>query len=204
MKFSQFAFLAASAFAGDIDAIGGTPDPSKVYIAGITYGGTGCPQGTVSAAFTEDRSTVTMIFDEFLAQTGPGTDPTDARKACQINVDLRYPPGWSYTVMKVDYRGYVGIPAGFTAVQDSTYYFTGESGQYTSTTTFIGPKFQDYTSSVKVPIEKYDWSQCGSVQRGNIKASVELRGNFDVPGLLTVDSVDGKVEHIYGLMWRRC
>ena len=204
MKISAFAYLAASAFAGEIEPVGGSPDASQVYIAGITYGGTGCPQGTVSAAFTQDRKTVTMIFDQFLAQTGPGLKPTDSRKACQVNVDLRYPSGWSYSVMKVDYRGYVGIPYGFSALQKATYYFSGDSGQYVSTSRFRGPMYEDYTITDQFPVERFDWSPCGSVQRGNIKASVELRGDLSEPALITVDSIDGKVKQIYGLLWRRC
>ena len=204
MKFPATAFLAASALAGEINPVGGSPNPNEVYIAGITYGGTGCPQGTVSAAFTQDRTTVTMIFDQFLAQTGKGLKPTDARKACQINVDLRYPSGWSYSVMKVDYRGYVGIPAGFSALQTATYYFSGDSGQYVARSAFRGPRYEDYKVTDQFPVEKFNWSPCGSVQRGNIKASVELRGDFTKPALITVDSVDGTVKQIYGLQWRRC
>jgi hypothetical protein len=204
MKFSVSALLAATTLAGEINPVGGTPDVNEVYIAGITYGGSGCKQGTVSAAFTQDRKTVTLLFDEFIAQTGRGTKPTDARKACQINVDMRYPSGWSYSIMKVDYRGYVGIPAGFSAVQTSTYYFSGQSGQYVAKTSFRGPKYDDYKVTDQFPVEKYDWSPCGSVQRGNIKASVELRGDGSKSALMTVDSIDGKVQQLYGIQWRRC
>ena len=58
MKFTT-ALLSAIAFAGTIDPIdAGTPTPNEVYIAGLTYGGTGCPQNTVFAAFSHDRKTV--------------------------------------------------------------------------------------------------------------------------------------------------
>jgi hypothetical protein len=33
------------------------PNPSQVYINGITYGGTGCPQGTVGSFISSDRQT---------------------------------------------------------------------------------------------------------------------------------------------------
>ena len=203
MKFSS-ALLSATALSAVIEPIAGSPDPSQVSIAGITYGGTGCPQGTVSAAFSEDAKTVTMIFDQFLAQTGDGLSPSEARKACQINVDLRYPQGWSYSIFKVDYRGYVGIPAGFTALQKATYYFSGDSAQLVSTTKYIGPKYTDYTNTDVIPTEKFVWSRCGAVERGNIKTSVELRGDYTQPALMTVDSIDGTVKQIYGVQWRRC
>ena len=203
MKFSS-ALLAASAYSAVIEPIGGSPDPSQISITGLTYGGTGCPQGTVSAAFNEDSTTVTMIFDQFVAQTGEGLTPADARKACQINVDLRYPQGWSYSIFKVDYRGYVSIPSAFTALQKATYYFSGDSSQYVSTTQYRGPKATDYTNTDIIPREKYVWSRCGAVERGNIKTSVELRGDLTKPALMTVDSIDGTVKQIYGIQWRRC
>ena len=33
------------------------PDPSQVYLKGIAYGGTGCPQGTVGTYISADRQT---------------------------------------------------------------------------------------------------------------------------------------------------
>jgi len=33
------------------------PDPSQVYLKGIAYGGTGCPQGTVGTFISADRQT---------------------------------------------------------------------------------------------------------------------------------------------------
>ena len=98
------------------------PNPSQTYIAGLTYGGTGCPPGTVASSFSPDRTTFTMIFDSFIASSGPGVPVTDSRKNCQINVDMRYPSGWSYSIVSVDYRGYASLPAGVSATQKATYY----------------------------------------------------------------------------------
>ena len=205
MKIAFALLISASVLSATINPVGtATPNPDQVYIAGITYGGTGCPQGTVSAAFTADRKTVTMIFDQFLAQAGKGINPANSRSACQINVDLRYPSDWSYTVMKVDYRGYVGIPAGFSALQTATYYFSGNSAQLVSKSNFMGPIYQDYKVTDEIPLKRFIWSPCGNVVRGNIKASVELQGDFSKSGLITVDSVDGTVKHMYGILWRSC
>ena len=33
------------------------PNPSQVYINGIAYGGTGCPQGSLSSFISNDRQT---------------------------------------------------------------------------------------------------------------------------------------------------
>jgi hypothetical protein len=47
------------------------PDPSKVYIESIGYGGTSCPQGTVGQSISNDRTVATLIFDSFVASSGP-------------------------------------------------------------------------------------------------------------------------------------
>jgi len=79
---------------------GAGPDPSTVYISGISYGGSGCPQGTVSQILSPDLQTFTLIFDQYAAQIGSGIDPLQSRSNCQLNVQLHYPSGWQYSVFK--------------------------------------------------------------------------------------------------------
>ncbi len=37
------------------------PNPAQVYINGITYGGSGCPQGSMSSFISDDRQTSVKI-----------------------------------------------------------------------------------------------------------------------------------------------
>lgn len=120
------------------------PNPSQVYINGITYGGTGCPQGSLSSFISADRQTFvnawtftavvadlyvpyrfTLIFDEYVASIGPGVAITENRKNCQLDIDLQYPSGFQYSVFNADYRGYAALDANVTGTQQSTYYFSG-------------------------------------------------------------------------------
>ena len=39
---------------------------------------------------------------KIIAETGAGKSIKDSRKNCQVNVDLRYPEGWSYSIVSVD------------------------------------------------------------------------------------------------------
>lgn len=105
------------------------PDPSQVHINGVTFGGTGCPQGTVGTAISADRSTLTLIFDQYVASIGPNVAITENRKNCQLNIDLLYPPGFQYSVFSVDYRGYAALTANVTGTLKSTYYFSGSTAQ---------------------------------------------------------------------------
>jgi hypothetical protein len=101
------------------------PNPSSVSINSIVYGGTGCPQGSLGSYISSDRSTFTLIFDDYVASIGPGVAITESRKNCQLNVDLQYPSGFQYSVFSTVYRGYVGLDAGVQGYQGSTYYFSG-------------------------------------------------------------------------------
>lgn len=121
--------LVAASPLGSIDYVG--PDPSQVHINGVTYGGTGCRQGTVGVAISEDRSTMTLIFDEYVASIGSGVSVTENRKNCQINIDLLYPPGFQYSIFSADYRGYAALDKGITGTIKSTYYFSGDTKQVT-------------------------------------------------------------------------
>ena len=131
------ALLAATAFALP-------PDPSTTYIKSLTYGGTGCPQGTVAGALAPDLKSFTLIFDSFIASSGPGSKPKDLYKSCQINVNMVYPPGFTYSIVSLDYRGYASLPAGVTATQEAYYYFAGQTAQTKSSSTFKGPYDSDY------------------------------------------------------------
>jgi len=103
MKFSTVLLstaLAAVAAAAPLDVpvvtSPGGPDPSKVWISDFTYSGTGCPDGTVSLVFSDDRSTLTLIFDTYIATLGPGVSISESRKYCQLYIDIRYPGGFQY------------------------------------------------------------------------------------------------------------
>lgn len=124
-----------------IDTRADKPDPSLVTIKGITTSGTGCPQGSVGKFISSDLSTYvnksqcssavinlcsfTLIFDKYVTSIGPGVAATEARKFCQINLQLHYPGGFQYSVMSAIYRGYANLEAGVTGTQEATYYFSG-------------------------------------------------------------------------------
>lgn len=181
------------------------PNPSQVTINSISYGGTGCPQGSVGSFISADRLTFTLIFDSFVASIGPGVPITSSRINCQLNINLQYPSGFQYSVLGTDFRGYVGIDAGVTGVQTANYYFSGSSTQATTTSTFKGPMSGDYLISDKIPFTSTIWSPCGAALPLNVNSQVRLTStNTKATGLMTQDSIDGKVTFIVGVQWQAC
>ena len=100
---------------------------NKVHIGNIVMGGSGCPQGSVSAAFSPDNTTMTLIFDNWEAQWY--TTPAAAHENCQLNIEIFVPFGIAFFVASIDHRGYALLDSGCTGSVSTTYYFSGETQQ---------------------------------------------------------------------------
>ncbi|TVY78491.1 putative secreted protein [Lachnellula suecica] len=197
------------------------PNPTSVTINSIAYGGTGCPQGSVGSFISADRTTFTLIFDSFVASIGPGVPITQNRVNCQLNLNLQYPSGFQYSILSTTFRGYAGLDKGVTGTQSATYYFsglcdpTGTSAysifhpaatlQAATTSSFKGPSSGDYEISDAIPFTSTVWSPCGASLPLNINSQVRLASTVtSATGLMTEDSVDGKVEFQVGVQWQTC
>lgn len=202
-------FLALAPLAAAAPALptfqGDAPPAGQVKIMGVTYGGTGCPQGTVASTISDDRSTVTLIYDSYVASIGPGISITENRKACQINLDIQYPGGFQYSILSADYRGYANIEKGVTGTLKSTYYFSGLSPQSSTTYTFDGPVSQDYTKHDEADSTSVVWSPCGKPANLNVNSQVRLTSSSSkASGLLTTDSTDFKFSQVVYVQWQKC
>jgi len=185
--------------------VGDAPPVGSVKIRGVSYGGTGCPQGTMSSQISADRSVVTLIFDSYIASIGPGISVTEQRKNCQLNVDLEYPGGFQYSILSADYRGYSSIQKGVTGTLKSTYYFSGQTAQTSTEYSFVGPVTGDYLKHDEADSTSIVWSPCGAAGMLNINSQVRLTSsNSSATGLLTTDSTDLKFTQVVYVQWQKC
>lgn len=182
-----------------------TPHPDYVKIRHIAYAGSGCPHGSVSEAVSEDLQAFTLLFDEFIAESGPGISRREGRKNCQIAIDLDFPQGWSYSIATFDYRGYASLDRNVVGTQAASYYYQGSRKTGRLQSKIYGPYDDDYHFRDELDLEDVIWSKCGENRALNINSQVRVRSrNRRSSGVMTLDSVDGKVEHKYGIQWRRC
>ena len=98
--------------------VNGQPNPS--------YGGSGCPAGSARAVVAPDLKSFTMIFDKYVVNAA-GSNSLD-RKNCQILINFEFPQGWSYSIARMDYRGFYNLSAGTYGSQQALYYFQGNLG----------------------------------------------------------------------------
>eukprot|EP01125_Pyxidicula_operculata_P021408 TRINITY_DN8233_c0_g1_i1.p1 TRINITY_DN8233_c0_g1~~TRINITY_DN8233_c0_g1_i1.p1 ORF type:complete len:198 (-),score=10.09 TRINITY_DN8233_c0_g1_i1:18-611(-) len=180
-----------------------SPDP-RVYLTSVSAIGTGCPPGSVDSSLNTDR--FTLAFWKFSASVGSGIPVTESRKNCQISVRIHVPSGWQYSIVDVTFRGYVMLDSGLRGTQKSTYYFQGERLSASASSAFNGPISDSYEVSDRLNIQSKVWMPCGTNANLNINAEVRIDNtrNKNGEGLMTTDSVDGKVTQIYQLLWRRC
>ncbi|KAL7752312.1 hypothetical protein RI367_002358 [Sorochytrium milnesiophthora] len=181
-------------------------DTSQVFIQGITYGGSGCPQGTAAVTLNDEKTTFTIAFDQFVASVGPGVPITDSRKSCQLNAKVHVPQGFQFSIFTADYRGAVNLDAGVTASIGSLYYFAGRLDQTSIQSPFKGPINQDYTFRDAVPLASVVWSACGETDNLNINTRIQVNqnGKHNAEGFLENDSIDGKLTQVLTIQWQRC
>ncbi len=179
--------------------------PDYVEIKSIVYAGSGCPAGSVAENLSPDKQAFTLLFDEYIAEVGPGVSAREKRKNCQINVVLDFPGGWTFAIADIDYRGYASLQRGVTGVQQASYYFQGESKTGVLSTTMRGPLDKDYQIRDSLALTALVWAPCGAKRALNINSQIRLESNSrNATGLLTTDSIDGSVKTIYNLHWKRC
>jgi hypothetical protein len=128
----------------------------------------------VASALSSDAQTITLLYDSFVAQSGAGIQPSEARKNCQLNVQLALPQGWQFSVFKADYRGYAYLQAGDSGVVKATYYFSGDSTQVASTLTINGAYDDNYLKTDTFGLESTVWSPCGEEGLLNINSEVRV------------------------------
>ncbi|MDI1448005.1 DUF4360 domain-containing protein [Polyangium sp. 6x1] len=179
--------------------------PEGVEIRGLVYNGTGCPQNSVAGTLSADFKALELVFGAFTSEASPVGLPSEARKFCQLTVDLGFPQGYSFSIVSADYRGYADLEAAVVGTQTSSYYFTGGLG-YSFRTKLVGPFSENYFRRDNLALEAAIWSPCGASRPLNIstQAAVSTLANRAGSGLMTLDSLSLVVRQTYGIIWRKC
>lgn len=172
-----------------------------------SYGGTGCPQGSVGITLSPDAKVLSLIFDSYVAEAGKSAGKTLQRQTCNLSVPIHVPQGMSVSVLKVDYRGYVYAPKGTSAQFNVEYFLKSFNGSTT------GPKVSksfsnydnDYIISNQLGLQAVVWSACGEDVNLRVNSSMTAKSNAKKDDVLaTVDSVDVAGGIIYQLQWQKC
>ncbi|KAF8460828.1 hypothetical protein BDZ91DRAFT_798507 [Kalaharituber pfeilii] len=198
--------LAYALPSGEVFSRGLSPPLGSVSISSISYAGSGCPAGTINIAPSQDYSSLTIAFNSYVASIGPGIPVTEKRKNCVISFVLSYPPGWSFTLYQIGYKGRLSLDPQVTATQKSVYWFDANSNdELVASSTWTGPLYghsYDFTDT----LAKQVWSPCNG--RSTLFANTQVRlnnsGNKQGYGFISTDIITGKVTHVLFCQWKTC
>ncbi len=166
-------------------------DSASPIVGQVSYGGSGTPQGSVGTSFSNDRKSFTLIFDSFVASSGPGVPVTESQKNSSINIRVDG-KGTGAQLLTADLRGYVQIPAGVTA--ELIWVLLDGKGRALdgNKATFDGAQSKDCLVTAESLLPASVWS---SAKAGPLVLSVEisLHGDISQQAQITVDSIDSKL-----------
>ena len=178
-------------------------DLNDVQLGIPGYGGNGCPANSASVTLSDDKKSLSIIFDQFIVEAG-GMNKNLERKSCNIAIPVHVPSGYSVSVVNVDYRGYVSLPSQASARLSAEYFLAGSLGPRFNKT-FNGRTDTDYIFKNDIGIEAQVWSPCGADTILRVNAAMLVKTNrYGDEALATVDSADFKAGLLYKFQWRRC
>ncbi|MEV6671177.1 DUF4360 domain-containing protein [Streptomyces sp. NPDC051162] len=202
------AALLATSFTPRAAALDGVPPPDKIVIDVVSVNGSGCPANTANVAVSPDNTAFTVSYSNYVAQAGVGAKPTDARKNCQLGLNVHVPQGFTYAVAQADYRGYARLEPGATGLERANYYFQGMSQTAFMNHPFSGPLNDDWQTSDTTDIDALIYAPCGAIRYFNINTELRVDAGTSDPtrttSLLAMDSTDGNINTLYHFAWKKC
>jgi hypothetical protein len=191
------AFVTAGQF-GTLALADHKTGPSWAVVDSLNYGGTGCPGGSVKARLQSNLGKLVFSFSNFVAQSSPYLSRGEARKFCNVMVEIDHAQGYQYALIASDYWGYVTLPSRAFAMLKTSVRFTGSREVAQSNERFAGPKYSTISySSNFAPV----WSPCNGSRALNVKASLTVLSRGRSYAAIALDSAAGGA---YDLIWRKC
>ena len=189
----------------------GSERVTAISVGQASYGGNGCPAGTMNVVFAPDFLSFSILFDQFVAEVTQTGQKRDVM-ACDATIPISIPNGMQMEIVRVDYRGFAGLPQGAHALLNSVFNFRGSRGNGDKMTLryrFAGPTMQDYAISTSVlngngeVVEDTERSPCGG--SFDLRIGNQIKVVSREPGaLVTLDSIDGSSNAVYYVNWRTC
>lgn len=193
-----------------------TPEP-EVEIPAFALGtptttGSGCSEGTVGVSMTEDKKTVSFIFDSFLAEAGNSVAVLHDKKRCRVTIPIDVPRGFQVVTVKLDQRGFYSIPDEAKLLLQRRYWLTNKRNQaitraVTKTQGVRGPAEDEYTKNFTLRVPTLV-SPCGEKLNFHFDTSIHLKTNdAGEDALATVDSLDASGDskgYFVKFFMRRC
>jgi hypothetical protein len=186
-------------------AASAAPNVRNVQVQNVGYAGNGCPGGSASVVISPDKKSVSLLFDDYIAEAGGHGQRTFDRKKCDIAFGLKIPSGISVSLIDADYRGFNDLPRGARATFKRDYFFAGARGP-SLTKTWHGARSNDFLIKDRLGVFANVWSACGADVILRSKTAATVRTQRGREALMMVDSADlnTKTVYRYNFRYRAC
>ncbi len=184
----------------------------SVTVRGVRLNGSGCGPATASAVTTADGKTLSIIFDNYLAEIGNGSsNPTamSVQKDCRVMIDVDVPAGFQYALEQTDYRGFVAMPASAYGYHRFVQNVPSQPIVSMREAQLKGPINQNYQVTIRQKPGRYIYSACNSKTQ-----TIDLMSQLMVGylpntkdrsiAMINLDTIDTNVSSSFQLSWRRC
>jgi hypothetical protein len=183
---------------------GTTAMADAIQIGMPSYGGTGCPQGSLSATLSPDGQSIALLFDHYVAEAGGETGKKVDRKTCALALPISVPEGIQLAIAEMPSRVFTSLGRGTRAVFSVEYFFSGTAGPKLSKT-FVGPSQGSVYLSNAVPAGSIKWSACGGSAILRVNTSLRAQSNATGARALAVaDIMNADQGPGLTLLWRKC
>lgn len=189
-----------------LSAVAAGPDPHHVGFAGeVTYHGNGCVDRSVGAAFSEDRTVLSLFFDAFDVAVGPDTPP-QARKMCDVRIPLTMPAGWRYTLVNVGFDGHIYLDRGVVAHIDTGHAFQQPNHDAPQTHVWEGPRDEFLQIDQRMALAPRGASPCGGPHMLHIRSVLGVNNarNRQGYGQVSHDTTEAAIAQAFALAWEPC
>lgn len=169
--------------------------PFSLENSATVLAGSGCPPGTSNITISPDGTTLSVLFDQFVAEAGGALAVLTDIKTCQLRIPLQVPSGYTLGVYKVDYRGYLLLPSQSYALLNVDYDLGGNNNSFHRR--FTGARNQEFAVTDTIGAGQFRYLPCGGDRTVNIdliaswKIDIRQRPSPVPQAMASLDSIDG-------------
>jgi hypothetical protein len=203
MKLNRYLMILAPMVAAFSAASLAQVPTNQVRLGAPVYHGSGCAAGSVSAQLSPDSQSLSILFGSFQAQAGGSSGKASDQKICEARIPISVPAGYSFSISKMNYRGYNHIPSTATATLQlqSSFADTSLPTYHQNFSEASDGNFSLDDSSLLASA----WSACGETVKLKINAVISVQTNpQNEQVLFTLDNADLTSGVVYQLRWRAC
>lgn len=184
----------------------------NVTIRGVRLSGSGCDAASASAAMTADGSTLSVLFDNYSAEIGEGSQnpqATSLKKDCHVLIDVDVPFGYQYAINQTEYRGFAAMTKSAYGLHRFSQIIPGAPIVSMREAQLTGPLNSNYNVIVATKPGREVYSQCN-----NKSQTIDLFSQLQIAylpntkdrsiAMINLDSVDTGVNSKFKLIWRKC